>query len=246
MDESRVIDEGDVAYAGQAVYTRSLLRVYDILVYRFNGPVVWRCRKRDLLDLYDKHVSARHLDIGVGTGYLLDRCRFPVEQPRITLMDLNPNSLSVAARRLRRYGPRTHRANVLDPWQLPAESFDSVAMSNVLHCAPGTLEDKAVALDHARTVLAPGGCLFGSTVLGEGVEHTRLSRMAMKRLNRRGMFSNADDRLEDLDAGLGDAFAAHEIEVRGAIALFAAWTERDGARRTGSVGALAKEEEAGV
>jgi hypothetical protein len=41
-------------------------------------------------------------------------------------------------------------------------------------------------------------------------------------MNRRGIFSNLEDSLEDLDAGLGRAFDSHEIEVQGAIALFTA------------------------
>ncbi len=109
------IDEAHPAYAGQALYTRRFLTVYDAVIYGFNSPVLWRCSKAGLIELYDAHVSPRHLDIGVGTGRLLDECRFPVPAPEITLMDLNPNSLDAASQRLARYEPRTHRANVLDP-----------------------------------------------------------------------------------------------------------------------------------
>jgi hypothetical protein len=35
----------------------------------------------------------------------LDRATWPVEQPEITLLELNENSLSVAGRRLARYAP---------------------------------------------------------------------------------------------------------------------------------------------
>ncbi len=56
----------------------------------FNSTVLWRCPKARLIDLYNKHASARHLDIGVRTGGLLDACHFPVPSPAITLMDLNP------------------------------------------------------------------------------------------------------------------------------------------------------------
>ncbi len=102
--------------------------------------------------------------------------------PQITLMDLNPNSLDAAARRLARYAPRTHRANVLDPWGLPQGSFDSVAMCHLLHCLPGAIPEKAVVFEHALGALAPGGVLFGATLLGEGVEHTWLARRALAAL----------------------------------------------------------------
>jgi SAM-dependent methyltransferase len=225
MEVETIVRSDDPAYAGQAIYTGSLLRVYDAVVYRFNGPFLWRCKVTPFLELYDEHVSGRHLDIGVGTGYLLDRCRFPVPQPQITLMDLNPKPLAFAARRLRRYSPRTHQANVLAPWGLPAGSFDSIAMFNVLHCAPGPLSEKTVAFDRAREALAPGGTLFGATVLAGGVEQTKRSRKALERLNKRGIFNNLDDHLDDLDAGLAHTFGFREVDVHGSIALFSARVE---------------------
>lgn len=213
---------GDPAYAGQAGYTRLMLPFYDLFVMRYTLPVLWRCPKERIIELYEANVRARHLDIGVASGYLLDKCRFPSDSPEITLMDLNPNSLRFAARRLRRYAPRTHQANVLEPWGLPAGSFESVGMSNLLHCVPGTLRDKRVALEYARDALAPGGTLFGATVLGVEAEHTKRSRKAMERLNRKGTFSNLDDRREDLEAGLAEVFPRSEVEVQGVVALFTA------------------------
>lgn len=227
------VDKDHPAHAGQAIYTRRVLAVYDAVIYGFNCPVLWRCPKARLVELYDAHVGARHLDIGVATGRLLDECRFPVDAPEITLMDLNPNSLEAASRRLARYSPRTHRANVLDPWDLPDGSFDSVAMCHLLHCLPGAIPEKAVAFEHARAALAAGGTLFGATILGESANHTRLARLAMVASNRRGVMSNLDDRLEDLDAALDRVFASHEIQVVGSVALFAAHTAvpvRGGAR----------------
>jgi hypothetical protein len=212
-------------YAGQAVYTRGFLRAYNTFVYSINCPVTWRCPKRRLVELYDQHVSARHVDVGVATGLLLDECRFPSADPVITLMDLNPDSLAVAGHRLRRYAPRSHQANVLEPWGLPTDSADSVGMFNLLHCLPGRLPDKAdVVFAHTRTVLRPGGVLFGSTLLGQGVHHTWLAKPQLAAANRRGIMCNREDRLADLDAALGSAFPRHEVTVSGSMALFRAWT----------------------
>jgi SAM-dependent methyltransferase len=219
------LNRADPAYAGQAVYTPAMLRVYDTIAYRVNGPLLWRCPVGRFVELYDANASGRHLDIGVGTGYLLDRCRFPVADPEITLMDLNPEPLAFAARRLRRYEPRIHRADVLEKWELPAGSFDSIAMFNVLHCVPGTMSEKAIAFEQAREALAPGGKLFGATVLSRGVEQTRRSRAALKRFNEKGIFNNLDDDLNDLDGSLAHTFGFREIEVRGSMALFTAWME---------------------
>src|SRR4051794_24081700 len=140
--------EANPAYAGQAGYTRHFLRIYDLYVFRYTMPLLWRCPKKRLRRLYDENAGARHLDIGVGSGYLIDKCRFPTETPDVTLMDMNPNSLRYAAKRIRRYSPRTTQANVLERWAFPEQAFDSVAMSNLLHCVPGTLREKAVVFDH--------------------------------------------------------------------------------------------------
>jgi len=109
------------------IYTPLVLRAYDLVVLGFSNRFAWRCPSVTMLERYDRHIGRRHLDLGVGTGWYLDRCTWPVEQPEITLLDLNENSLSVAARRLARYVPRTVRANVLDPFPLGDARFESAA-----------------------------------------------------------------------------------------------------------------------
>jgi SAM-dependent methyltransferase len=215
-------EESHVAYAGQAPYTPLNLRGYDFSVYRISSPLLWRCSKEKYLGLYNEHVSARHLDVGVASGALLDECRFPVADPDVTLMDLNPSSLEFAQRRLSRYAPRIHQGNVLEPWGLPADRFGSVALMNILHCVPGTMRDKAVAFENASSVLVPGGTLFGCTVLGRGVKHTRRSQWALNNFNRKGAFCNLDDSLEDLEEGLSRVFPSSRVEVVGVMGLFVA------------------------
>lgn len=222
VDADTAVTVSDPAYAGQAGYTKLALPLYNAIVMRYTLPRLWRCPKERILRLYDENVSARHLDVGVATGYLIDHCRFPTDSPELTLMDLNSNSLAYAARRLRRYAPRTHQANVLEPWGLPAAGFESVAMSNLLHCVPGTLREKRVAFEHAADALAPGGTLFGTTILGLDADHSKRSRKAMERMNRKGVFCNLEDRLEDLEAGLADVFPSYDVQMRGVVALFAA------------------------
>lgn len=203
-------------------YSRRLLRMYDDLVFGFNAPVLWGCPKGRFLDLYEEHVSTNHLDIGVGTGYLLDHCRFSAPDPKITLMDFSPNALNYTAQRLRRYDPAVHRASVTAPWGFPSGVFDSVGMVNLLHCVPGTIREKAVAFEEAHVALAPGGTLFGATVLSHGVKQTWRSRVGIKALNRRGIFANRGDSLDDLEASLDRVFAWHKVTVQGVIALFVA------------------------
>jgi hypothetical protein len=75
--------------AGQAVYSPMVLHTYDWLVLGLSNHRLWMCPTQELRRLCDRNVSARHLDVGVGTGYFLDKARWPVPKPKITLLDLN-------------------------------------------------------------------------------------------------------------------------------------------------------------
>ena len=218
-------DEGPRAEeveAGQRVYTPFTLRVYDLLVLGFSNRFVWRCRSYKLLERYDSHVGARHLDVGVGTGWFLDHCSWPVESPKITLLDLNENSLSAASDRIRRYAPATIRANVLDRVDLGDAHFDSIGANFLFHCLPGGLERKAATVaSNLRPYLASGGVFFGSTILGRGVSHNLLGRRLMRLYNRKRIFSNLEDDRRGLEQGLASERTDVQIEVVGAVALFA-------------------------
>jgi hypothetical protein len=209
--------------AGSASTRRIVLRAYDLVVLGFSNRFVWRCPSATLLERHDRHVGKRHLDLGVGTGWFVDRCRWPIAQPEITLVDLNENSLSMAARRVRRYAPRTIRANVLEALPLGDARFESVAANYLLHCLPGPIESKAAMLAaNVLPHLEPGGVLFGGTILGRGVRHTRLGRRLMRLYNKQGIFSNTDDDEQGLETGLASAMSHVSIEVVGAVAVFTA------------------------
>ena len=93
---------------------------------------------------------------------------------------------------IRMYRPTTSAADVLKPISLD-RTFRSVGMSYVLHCLPGDIESKAVAFDNLAPLLEPGGVIFGTTILGHGVEHTPLGRTLIRAYNRKEIFSNLDD-----------------------------------------------------
>src|SRR5690349_3599852 len=93
-------DKSDPFYSGQAIYTPLTLLGYDFFTHRINTPFFWRCSRQRIMALYDLHTSTRHLDVGVGTGLFLDSCRFPTDQPSISLFDLNSNCLRTTSRRL--------------------------------------------------------------------------------------------------------------------------------------------------
>jgi ubiquinone/menaquinone biosynthesis C-methylase UbiE len=215
----------DVAL-GAGVYTRSILAVYDPLVVDFESRFVWKCPARQMVEFYNQHVTCQHLDVGVGNGYFLDRCRFPCDQPQIALLDLNPNSLETTSKRIRRYNPTVYRANVLEPIQLDLPRVDSIGMNYFLHCLPGTLLDKgAKVFSHLKPFLNPGGVLFGTTILGNEEQYGPLGRLFMYVYNsslipNSRVLQNQKDTVADLKAALEQHFSRYAVGQIGHVALF--------------------------
>ena len=222
-DDSQIAEAANPSTtAGYAVYSPATLRWYDAVVLGLSNRFIWRCPTWRLLDLFDTHVTGNHLDVGVGTGYFLDRCRFPTESPRIVLMDANHHCLDTAAARIARYQPESIEANLFQPLPMDIGPLDSISLNYVLHCLPGNLREKCVVLDHLRPQLAPGGVLFGSTILSRGVPRSWLARQLMAAYNRKGIFGNSSDSLEILQQCLNERFECVEIDTIGCVALFVA------------------------
>jgi hypothetical protein len=199
-----------------------VLAVYDWWVLGLSNRFAWRCPRERLLAHYDAHVSANHLDVGVGTGYFLDRCRFPTPAPSLALLDLNPSALRWAARRVRRYRPRTYLGDVLEPIGLGGTRFGSIGLNFLLHCLPGDFSTKAAAFRHLRALLGDDGVIFGSTILGRGVRRNRLARGLMAAYNRKGIFSNSWDDRGGLERALEAHFGQYRVKIEGCVALFSA------------------------
>ena len=210
----------DPAYRGQVEYTRLLLAIYDPFVLGFMARAVWRCPTPRVIDRYRDNLGQRHLDVGPGTGFFLDKSGLPAGT-EVTLLDPNPTVLAHAAHRLAPMKVSTVEADVLKP--LPVRGpFDSAALSYVLHCLPGPQAQKAVAIGNVAAVLGPDGVLFGGTVLGRLEQHRPLARASLRAFNRRGVFDNLTDTAEGLRRILESSFQTVEIEVVGSIAQFRA------------------------
>ena len=211
---------------GHSVYSKALLAIYDVYVLGFSNSFVWKCKTRKLLELYNRHVSPNHLDVGVGTGFYLDRCTFPTATPKITLGDLNMNCLVKAEKRIKRYNPAAVHMNVFDTRTYPNGRFDSIGINYLLHCLPGPFSRKLSILESMRSLLNEGGVLFGSTILGDEAPHNLFGRFLMKAYNRKGIFSNTDDTSAELRSGLMRTFGNAQIEIDGCVALFWAFRVR--------------------
>ena len=216
---------------GYRIYTRFTLLFYDFVVLELSNTWIWKCPTDQLLTQYNTYASSNHLDIGVGTGYFLDRTRFPHDHPRLALMDVNAHCLEYATRRLARYSPETFRFNILDRLPLSIRKFDSVAVNYLLHCLPGGMAEKRIVFENVSRLLNPGGIVFGSTLLGAGVERNFAAKQLMRYYNHRGVFSNGQDEPRALDTVFRGIFPKASIQTIGCVALFRARKSEDGDSR---------------
>ncbi len=149
------MDKSDPSYKGQSGYNAAMLAIYDVWVLKFMTKAVWKVPVAPGVDRYRQHMGHRHLDVGPGTGYFIEKAD-PPRDTEITLLDPNPTVLRYVAKRLEERHPITVEADVMKP--LPVDGpFDSAALSFVLHCLRGPEGNKAVAVRNIRTSSARRG-----------------------------------------------------------------------------------------
>ena len=135
-------------------------------------------------------------------------------------MDLNPNCLDGASNRVARYRPEVYRANVLDPIDLKIPRFDSLSMTYVLHCLPGTIKTKGAVFRHLKPLLNDGGVIFGATLVSSGVRRSWAAKRLMAFYNSKGIFTNNEDDLQGLRSMLSEHLTGVSVDVVGCAALF--------------------------
>ncbi|KAI8113023.1 hypothetical protein M9435_003029 [Picochlorum sp. BPE23] len=132
---------------GAKYYSPLVLSFYNIWVLNISNSKEWRCPKSLQLEQYNALVGQKHLDVGVRTGWYLMRTTFPPHAD-ITLFDLNSNALKHTKKRLAlMYEPnlRAVVGDVYSPTGLDdIKPFDSIGMSHLLHCLPGTMKEKSL------------------------------------------------------------------------------------------------------
>ncbi|CDO71978.1 hypothetical protein BN946_scf184943.g12 [Trametes cinnabarina] len=215
-----------------SIYSQLALRFYDFVVLTVSNRFAWRCPTASvLLPFYQQHLrESANLEIGAGTGYYpaASSARLAKGVKVVTLLDLNPNTLAYARNRLANAGFKgdiecVHH-DVFDP--LPdtmRARYDSIALLYLFHCLPGTFPKKATDVFKAVVpALAPGGVVYGATILGWSAEHNGFGRRLMKLYNRKGIFGNAHDTLEGLREALEESFEESEVRIVGVVALFTA------------------------
>ena len=207
--------------AGAAVYSPLTLKLYDAWVLGISNRFAWQCPTRDVLQpFFDRNVGARHLDVGVGTGYYLANAGLP-DTTQVTLLDLNPSSLEAAKQRFGRVDTQTLQHDVFVPLGTEQHGhYDSISLFYLLHCLPGTMADKGAVFANLKPCLKPDGVLFGATILGDAAGHNGFGRKLIEVYNKKGIFGNRSDTVEGLRSALALHFRDVHIEVVGKVALF--------------------------
>ena len=203
------------------LYPESVLKKYNKIVLKFSNRFVWKCPTEEQLAFYNENAGAGdHLDVGVGTGYFLDRCSFPAS-PRIALLDLEESPLKYASSVIKRYNPAVHQGDILKPLDIKEKPFSTIGLNYVLHCLPGNMKEKSVCLDHLSPYLKKGGMIFGTTLLSGGVERSLPAKLLMKLYNGKlGFFHNTEDDLETLEGELEKRFTDVKVRPVGCGVLF--------------------------
>lgn len=208
---------------GAAVYSIPLMLrfFYDHFVLGISSSYIWRAAIDTVqLPFFRKRASSDHLDIGVGTGYYLANANFPADAS-VTLCDLNPDSLATARRRILHLKTDSIHHDIFKP--LPTDKkYASISLMYLFHCLPGPPGRKASIFGHLKRNLQEGGVLFGSTVLGKGVEHNLAGRTLMKAYNGMGTFGNCDDSADVFLKELKLHFDDVDARIEGVVLLFTA------------------------
>jgi 2-polyprenyl-3-methyl-5-hydroxy-6-metoxy-1,4-benzoquinol methylase len=205
--------------SGHEIYTNNVLKIYDLWVLGFSNHLLWNCPTKYIEDMFTQHTTKNHLDIGVGTGYYLKKC-LDNSKRRLALLDFNQNSLEKASLRISSFQPEIYQTNILESLNLKCGKFDSISINYLLHCLKGDLKDKSIVFQNILPYLNNNGVVFGSTILGKDIEKNFFASKLMNFYNKKGIFSNTYDSLEDLEGVLQNYFCHVEIKVIGNVACF--------------------------
>lgn len=207
--------------AGARYYGALTLPLYDLLVLKTVVPYAWGCPLAKEQALYNRLVGAKHLDVGVASGYFLHQTKWPVETPEITLMDLNKNSTVYAANRLREaksFSVTELTGDTLQPFPTK-DKFDSVGLFHLLHCIPGDLKEKSVVLENAANVLKPGGVVFGANVTPVEGTPNLFAKSILAFSHALGALNNQKDSHADMEEILSHSFDEYKLERVGCMTL---------------------------
>jgi SAM-dependent methyltransferase len=197
--------------AGRSAFTPAL--AYSVLtpVYDLALEVLGfgRSFKAAVAELADVQPGEAVLDLGCGTGTLLQALLARRPDARFTGLDPDPRVLAMARRRLRRSARSAELvAGYAQDLPFPNAAFDLVVSTLTFHHLPGPV--KVAALREVRRVLAPHGRFL---LVDFGMPATRIAQVLLRIGSlfdgRENMRANLAGELPVMLAAAG--IAVHEV-----------------------------------
>ena len=196
-------------------FAKPLIKIYDSIVVKFVSPWVWKCNSKFHLKNYQNNIRDNHLDIGPGSSYYLKNSPYK----NLFLVDINDITLNPEEIKFK----KSFQLNLLKDQIDKKYTFDSIGCNHVIHCMPGSIEDK---VDHLLMNLKPNmtdNCtFFGSTVLSfiPLERHTISGIYLLSVLNAFNVFDNDEDQPEEFELVLKKHFKTVNVELIGSEMLF--------------------------
>ena len=201
---------------------------------------VWRYSREDQLLAYQSSManSKNHLEIGTVSVWLPIMASKDLSSTRYCLLDIDQSAVISAKQHMINAGvPSNHIQSIqgdalqIDKLSLPNDQpFDSVAISYVLHCIPGSLNHKLpLILDGLSRLdsVNENTIFFGSTITYPDINddasiEDKIGLHSMHLLQRVGIFNNGQDKHSDFDKIFSNYFNEYEIEKTGFVSSFCA------------------------
>lgn len=203
-------------YDGQKVYSKLVLKLYNFIVLFFNNTFLWKCKTSNLLELYKDNVSKNHLDIGVGSGFYLNKVADKLE--KVTLMDLNPNCLDYVKRILKDKDVFTYKVDILEDVSNEFNSqFDSISCNYLIHCLPDN-GNKQMVFKNIAKMLKPDGVAFGSTIIND--YDSKLAIKVANKFNSKGIFDNKNDTYQVIESYIKKNFKKYSVKQIGSVCIY--------------------------
>ena len=197
------------------------LRLYDPLIVRRLAPHVWRCSRVASSTTIDRHVTANHADIGVATGYFLDRCDF---EHAASAAGADRSAAALPA--IRRAAPcalsaRDYLRDVLTPDRWASRRPRSIRSRSAASCiaSPATCAQEPACSTPSRRSPRPARRSSATRCVRDGVAAPRAPRLVHALLNRAGVVDNPNDHAARSAPALEARFAdcRSNYRVHGAV-----------------------------